>query len=798
MTNSCTVFVLHMSGASSLGVERDDEDGQAAVLHRLRTTTDPVEVSRILNFEMPGVQNRGDAAPLAAALATLSAKPTASLHLVMLSTCRVRDISEAIERALQIAPHAYGRPFDHVETIEFQDITEEVVRRRTDEYLREKVRPKRDRVVLVWGAGSTQIALGALDAVVSYEASWQMIHVDRRAAGLPVTFEPVKGLPVDPVVPLLRRWRYHDLLVKLSRDDVLRLSPEQQRLIEAEAAQWGRAYADPTPARLRATMAAALLRGDASSGFAVRAYITHRYRELLASDELDLLSWAEQPRRRGKKQHRHPTLGTMLKIIREEQDDDRVVAARRSVAGQFLDSTDVDVLNEMGKNASHELIGPTPKHLRVLRQHLLEFESSDHPLSGEYGNTVPGFSRLSLVPSTRVWYFGVLPPPRREDDVPAISQAVTKAVSPSAGSDRPVRDYLGATDGDPLQVGLLVFGTKSSTALLAAALAEEWRRDDLPAVAVTIDDVGDQPIDQRAREFELTLREHIGQSDVAALVLVPSGPKEHVMALLIAAQRVAAEWGVPLYLRQLVDERRDVGNADYHRLPLRFGAGVALSSAALHAFDCGEWDTVARLLGAASESRELAGRAMALSHLIRCDFRHRDTWPKEFDGFSLDDLSLIGDRIDVWASVANLSDDVSTQIRAIIGACAAIEVSITRFRWRGPGSPDEKTRRVIDREKDQVKATVLQLFQVRNKLPVTHGAGLRSDHTVDDLVRTVTEGRFTSVTSLLTAMAERIRERWHPSVVARPRMVELAAGIRDELLRRYEAERRRSTANAST
>src|SRR5690606_37897221 len=141
---------------------------------------------------------------------------------------------------------------------------------------------------------------------------------------------------------------------------------------------------------------------------------------------------------------------------------------------------------------------------------------------------------------------------------PPVSQALARALSSSGESDPSLHHYLGQPGGGPLSVGLVVFGTASATRLPAEQLAERWRRRGLPSFAVTVDDRPARPLKQTATELEAALRSVVDESDVGALVHVTDGWKLLVLPLLYACQRVAAEWGVPLYLRQLVDEHHQV------------------------------------------------------------------------------------------------------------------------------------------------------------------------------------------------------------------------------------------------
>lgn len=763
-------YLIHTPGCADLGVEPRSPD-QECLLYSLATATDPERITALLRLRLPE-QKAGTEAPIAAALDLTSQEETPpNTCLVMVAVGNVRKIAQAIERALALAPSAYGSAFAEIAIVSAEYLTEKEVANAVREFLGKRVRPGLDRVTMTWGSGSTQVAFGALDAIIEHGAPWALIATHPTTAARHAVFDPVTDLPVDPLVPLLRRWRYYDLVARLARGGLIRVTESQHRVIRYEAEQLGRAYLEPTAAGLRTIMAAALMRNDASSGFAVRAYVEARYQELRADRgnvDRDLLEWAASKVHSG-----YPTLGHLIRLICEETTDPDIVASKSSPSGLFLLSGVVKELNKMGRNSAHELRPTDEANLKELRSHLAALDQSEADTA-----EAAGLSPLSLVPGRRVWYVAILPLPSDKGD-PIIQQVVTAASDPhvAASVDSPVRSYLGVPEGQLLPLGILIFGT-SRTAEAARELAADLRSTNRPSTSVVIDDsfVEGSAREHRGDWMRRTLHAHLSD-DAAAVVLIPSGPKEHVLSLLHAAQRVAATRGIPLYLRQLVDKQQSVIGAGMHRMPLRFGADLALLTAALHALDCGELDTAGRLLSAAGTGQRLSAKVMSLSHALRCDRSRLREWPAEVVvGCHEDELTkpMIAERIEVWASLPYLSSDVATQMRAIVGACASIEVSTKRH------------------ERHQLrKETFPELYAVRDCLPITHGGVLPAGG-VASLVRDASNRGFHTAGELLTGMAERARTAFPSRTPAavRKRLCELVADIRVELTQLRDAARR--------
>ncbi|MFV2086989.1 hypothetical protein [Micromonospora sp. LOL_021] len=789
------VYLLHAVGHADLGVPPPDKTGASELLAQLgHLSPEDDRVAEILLLRTPA-QTAGDAAPLAAALAALrtdtaEADPAGgvAVHLVLVSTAHVHPIAAAIAAALGSRPDLYGGPVAAVTIAEAASLDEadiaasvtRVLDDRTDTGTAAGAGP--DRAYVVWGSGATQSALGALDAVIASGLPWSLIRIGPTTAPRHAVYDPTADLPVDPVVPLLRRWRYHDLLRDLADSGQLALTAEQRRIIDDEADQYGQAYTAPTADRVRAAMAAALMRGDGSSGFAVRVYVVYRYQEMREHDgsPVDLLDWAR--RRNGR---RIATLGEMLRTVREEKQDPDVLAAKAAPSGQWLTFPVVEQLNEMGKASAHELAPPQPEMLAALREHLAAYDATRPDASP----APPGLGPVTLVPGDTVCYLTVLGDPPRDGSAFIVEQVAAAAVDRDRRDDLDpaVRTYLGVPAGHPVPVRAIVLGTASRTYPHAEAVAGRLRAAGHTAVAAPVADVGtaaDDPAaftEQTAAEL---LRRHLGE-DVGAIVLIPTGPKEHVLTVLAAAQRAAAVRGVPLFLRQLVTGDWDVLTAGTHRLPLRFGTDQAILTAAGHALDIAELDTAARLLGTLAGGAPLSARALGLSDALRCARARLRSWPAQVQATATatEDLTIrmIAERIDVWAALPGVDTDTATGMRAVVGACASFEHSL---------------------DNEQLKAGVRlkllrPMFEVRNRLTITHGGGPFDARALANLIRQRSQEAQHTVSGLLTAMAGAVRDVLGDRPGDGPRLVDLLDGLRTDVRRLRDAEQARRSRDAA-
>ncbi|MFY1637480.1 hypothetical protein ACN27F_30125 [Solwaraspora sp. WMMB335] len=766
MTRHVT-YLLHAVGNSDLGAPAGRarlSAGQAdagELLARLeqRPDDDP-QTRQILLLRTPE-QTTGQVAPLAAALSALPTDTGATtIHLVLLCTPVVAPIADVIAHALNRQPDLYGVPVTAVTIVRSDNIIEREIACGVTRFLRSRADSTAGRVYTVWGSGSTQVILGALDAVITSGLPWSLIRIGPTVAPRHAVYDPTAGLPVDPVVPLLRRWRYHDLLRALADAGQLSLTAEQRRVVDAEADHFGQAYVVPNADRMRAVMAAALMRGDGSSGFAVRAYIVHRYQELREHDgsTLDLLHWAQQ--RNGR---RIATLGKLIGTIDRERQDSAVLDAKRTASGEWLLSPIVRQLNEMGKDSSHELAPPQPAMLDALRRHLAEHDTApaaDLPAPS-------GLGPLPLVPGDTVCYLAILGWPDRDGGDYAIKQ-IADAVGQNRWRriEKDVQTYLGGPVEVPVK--LIILGTASGTFTHAQRVGEQLRAAGHTVVTASVAAVGldsDHPAAFTEQAAVELLGQHVGP-DTGAIVLIPTGPKEHVLTLLAAGQQTAAERDIPLFLRQLVNRDQNVLDAGTHRLPLRFGTDLAVLTAASHALDVAELDTAARLLGTLATGKQLSDRALRLSDALRHAGEPKG-WPVTTVDAEDPAVRMVAERIEVWATLPGIDKDPATGMRAIIGACACAERSADNHA----------------QTKTKIRNELTSMFDTRNQLPVTHGHGPFDTRALGDLILEHTGGAQHTVSGLLTAMANAARAAFGDRLGSGPRLADVLAELRDDVRR---------------
>lgn len=792
------VFLLHAPGRADIGVRTPPESPnlEEQLLKRL-SSGNPDEVSRLLRLMDTDQTSDGAEAPLAACmkLLTHNEQPVPRVHLGLVSTDVVLPIARAIKKGLETAPDAYGYRFSGVTIVRCPGVIEAETASRVADYLSD-AEPATDRVVVSWGSGATQVALGIMGAVIDTGLPWSLACTSKDGPAQEFCLAKEHPAATDWVIAILRRWRCHDLLAHMVATGELDVTSAQRQVIEEEAKQWGRAYTAPTVSGLRAVMAAALMRNDATSGFAVRAYVERHYHELRQQDNgIDLFRWADPKRK---------TLGKIIGLVRGERHNQDVVHAKGLPSGQWLLSETVDHLNDLGKRSSHEHRPADAADLTKLRAHLEEVGDAPEltvELAEAYRSA--GMSQLSPVPSRRAWYVAVLGEERphldnREVQTPVIQQIVDAAGNPAhaARLDVPVRQYLGVLGHDPMPIGMLVLGTESKTAQAARDLAQQYAGKEgvdgdrvLAESAVIRDATRPSPNDP---VFQEELANHLRQLvDPGALVVVPTGPKWFVLPLLAAAQRVGAERGIPVYLRELVDQRRGVLTAGVHRLPLRFGVDRAILNATRHAIETGELDTAARLASALPLGQAPARQLYALALALRCDLNQRNAWA--FAAAPVSDrertLRMLAERIELWAGVARGATGDATRLRAVLGACASAEASIKEYV--AATTSEEVSAAPHDAQKrarDELHGVLSDLNEVRNKLPFTHGDGLPSGG-ADGLVAKATNARFTTVVDLLDAAVKKAREHYGSRPDHLPSLERLRMAARQKICRLMSADR---------
>jgi hypothetical protein len=754
-------WLLHGVGDADLGVSSDrqntERDRQREQRQRaLHETTDPVVLrDLLLRLRWDGPTTSG-LSPLAAA--TRALPPGDPVRLVLVATENTQSTADALVAALNRVPGTFNRESVlTVAQVEGTDasggLPEDEVAAALAPHLQEA--DESDRVLITWGSGSTQLALGSVEAAIRARLRWLFANVGSPPPAQPyVLLDPGQGLDVDPLVPLLRRWRYHDRLAHLVESGEVSVSDELRQAVLADGEHWREAHRHPTAQNLRWLMTDALMRGDATSYFAVRAYVLAQYQQLREREEppsLDLVAWAA--RKNSKMQ-----LGDMLKLIREERTDREVTCSKNSTSGQWLTSKTVRILNTAGIRASHQLAPPAATLRRSLREHLATLATVPAAQS-------PVPEQAALLPAMAAWYIAVV----GEDATQPGSRDHPMQAVAAKGVDQEVASYLGFTCAEDVDRQYLVLGTPQGSVANAAELA--CRVNELSASEVAV--AGTVPAPTATPPFDTDaahalLRDHFQRvrTDVGALVLVPTGPKPLVLSLMMAGLRLAAEQGVPLFLRQMVGPRA------MHLLPVRFGADYQLLGLARHALDILELDVAVRLLGSCSAGHELAARTDHLRRALRCDDPdHGANWPAELPRtWSRQDRStgLVAQRVEIWADLAETHREPAHGVRAVMGAYAVLERSI---RAAQPQQPREKnpggqawqsfTRQMRGhaRRGDSRAQALCALLQVRNDQPISHGVGAAQNLDVM-ITRELRSPRPVAVAELLRLVADALRPRF--------------------------------------
>lgn len=774
-------WLLHAVGDADLGVV-SNRDNSARDAHRqqrqqaMGELTDPAELAdRLVGLSWDG-PTTGRLSPLAAV--TRALPPSDPVRLVLVATPVTGPIADALVAALSRAPGAFDRELE-VTVVRGRGsgasggLSEDEVTTALAPYLREV--PPDVRVLITWGSGSTQVAFGLVEAAIHARLRWAFANV---GTPLPpdryMLLDPGADLGVDPLLPLVRRWRYHDLLRQLIASKKVTVSDELRRELSDAEQRWRRAHLDPTVEDLRVLMIDALMRGDATSCFAVRAYVLAYYRWLREREDpspCDLVAWAERTLH-------HAQLGRLCQLVRQERRDRDVVDSKNSASGRWLLSETVKVLNEAGIRGSHYLAPPPATLRRSLRVHLVDV-SAVQPARSD---------AAALMAALGAWYVTVVGEGATREGTPR--HPLQEAAETGAESE--VARYLGARDPTDVDRRYLVLGTGRS----AADAAELVRRINAVgagatggAVAGTVPDPATRPLTPDAA-YTL-LREHFEQvrTEIGAVVLVPTGLKSLVLPLLMAGLRLAAEEGIPLFLRQLT------GGA-MHLLPVHFGADAQLLGLARHALDILELDVAVRLLRHCSAGRELADRADRLRRALRCEGPEQAAnWPAELPRDwtrTQRSTGLAAQRVETWADLAARRPEPVHEVRAVMGAQAVLEQSIRNAHPDGKNAKSawdlftRQSRLAARSGKPHAKA-LPTLVWLRNELPISHGNG--AVHQLDALIgRKLGSPRPVTVADLLRLASHALRRQLGERRTGAPRLSAVFDQLRADVSRAQDVE----------
>lgn len=683
------------------GGDRNDRDGP------------PIPLLRAL--AAPGVaQTHGD---------------TPDLDVVVLGTCQKRPMDTLpVARMLVdaigagVASQEEANPVRKATAVAVHGFHEDDVVRALGDHLANA--PRYQEALVTWGSGATMLTMGALTALSQANLRWRLVTT---IPGWSEIVDPLEELDVDPVIGVLVRWRMFAALDRLASHNPPRvqLTEAQHRLIrDAARRQWDGLRAQDAAA-LRAVVADAVVRRDGTAGLAVRRYIPARYRELRATEPptdqptRDLLEYAEEncPRR---------PLGHQFRWLdeRKEKGDAVVLAAAGLPSTHWLfdrGGTDsvVDALQEIGKN-SHTLCFPDPAYARILGKHLSCFDVDG------YGWSNSGLPQPPLSPPDTVlavWLAGSYDKPNSQ----SVGTQIASRAVPGA-----IRDYIDVE----VRTQAAIFGvpdTPDEPGSLDRARQDARLLSDkgLDAWVHSID--FNQP-DLAA--VEGAIEEHI-TSDTAALLLIPTGRKELLLALLHAMRRIGAKHGIPLFVRQNADPSPDDDYTAVYLWPALTGGDLPLLMAAQEALHSLELDVAWRLLSASAIDLKVTDQARRLAAAFACrDPMNTDQWPEPADLVSPPDLhgrtqGMAAQRMALVKEALACAHTEADRIRLLVLAAGALEASIagSNPQRKRRGTEYGDFRKKLCQHVHQHRGTrgaedalvLLLLNEARNQAPITHG-----------------------------------------------------------------------------
>ncbi|ASW55504.1 hypothetical protein CIK06_16965 [Plantactinospora sp. KBS50] len=559
--------------------------------------------------------------------------------------------------------------------------------------------PRYRQALLTWGSGATGIAMGVLTALSRAGLRWQLVPTSK--PGRYPIIDPLDDLDADPVAGVLVRWRLFAALEAAATADppTVRLGDAARDLVGRAAQRHRDGLAVRDCASLRAVVADAVVRRDGTASMAVRRYVTSRYEELLDIDRADHPG-AEDLLRRAERTlcdeegRAYVTLGPMLGWVARMRDEDPAVRASIGLPSHtWLCSPEVQALRKIG-NGSHCLKPPAPGESGTIGAYLRRYDV-DGTGWREAGLPEPAVTPADTV--LAVWPAGTgdRPEGRRDRTGPP--------GEPAAGTDRRHSETVGEQlmaglpgvvtahldEAPNIRIRAVVFGTEGSypnaeldvQAVRSGLARTEGRprggrrrsggriRGEAWAEPVQ-GKVPDLAAVERAIEARIT-------PGTGALLLVPTGGKPIVLALLRAMRRIGARHGIPLFVREMAIPKTAGAYSDVHLWPALTGGDLPLLHAARASLHNLELDVAWRLLaasaigsGVADETRRLADAFASRQPLTDGD--QGTGWGR----------GMIAERLELVDDALGHVTSPEARIRLLVLAADAMEASV-KAGWRG-------------------------------------------------------------------------------------------------------------------
>ncbi|WP_050765039.1 hypothetical protein [Salinispora tropica] len=752
-------LLVHVAGEADLLLDsQDPRSSKVARVEQVRRRRTEIEalldgpegagaVRRMLINETPqaGSASIPGTSPVLGALDTLATRP--DLTVVILGTSQSQPgpldtlpIAQTLANVLNgIGSADRSYPVRQATVLSVAGLAEAFVIDALTEYLGKM--PQYEQALVTWGSGATMLTLGALTALSRAGLPWQLVLTSDPTAYQVV--DPLEQLDIDPVAGVFIRWRMFATLDDLDRTGqlVVQLSDAQRDLVRQAAKRRRDGLEAADCASVRAVLADAVVRRDGTASLAVRRYITSRYEDLLRNDQ-NLYPEAKDLLHKYEKPGGGPPLGGKLSRIREAVGCDPVVDEAVGLSSyKWLFSDEVATLQRIGIG-SHNLCPPSPNDARLIGDYLSRYIEETSWRLAELPEPPVTPADTTLV----VWPAGTASHP----GVRSVGEQVAD------GLPTTITDFLGV---EQARVHAVIFGVddgegsrecaEQDAALIRGFPDKDANTGDGEAWVELIDPNPDPAAIEQAIERRLT-------RETGALLLVPTGKKPIVLALLGAMRRVGARNGLPLFVRQNATPKSGNVYAAVHLWPALTEGDRPLLNAAKGALRALELDVAWRLLAASAIDPAVTNQARQLADTFAS--RRSPTGVLEKSGVDQETWTtkLITQRLEVVEAALAHAAAPADRIRLLVLAADAVEASIaavqTQKRRRPIAGRDDVTRRRqngnFGKFKNQLRDEVeragepevgsaqilLLLNQARNRAPITHGTTNDPDAVVREAV----------------------------------------------------------------
>lgn len=704
-------------------------------------------VRRMLTNEAPqaGSASIPGTSPVLGALDTLATTPDLTVLIIgtsqrppgPLDTLPIARTLAEVLTGIHRADESY--PVQAVTVLPVAGLAETLVVDALTEYLGEA--PQYEQALVTWGSGATTLTLGALTALSRAGLPWQLVLTSDQK-DYPVV-DPLEQLDIDPVAGVFIRWRMFAALDQLDRTGQLAvpLRDAQRDLVRQAAKRCRDGFGAQDCASVRAVLADAVVRRDGTASLAVRRYITSRYEELLCEDQKHHPE-AEDLLLKYERSGGGRSIGRKLGKIQKSAREGKIRRPLTEISSyRWLFSDQVAALQSIGKG-SHTLREPAPEQAKLIGEYLSRYaeESGWRPLDLPEPPVTPADTTLV------VWPAGTALRP----EVRSVGEQVADGL-PTA-----ITDFLGV---EQARVRAVIFGVDDGAgsreradqdvALIHGLPGKSARSGNGEAWVELTGPIPDPAAIEEAIKRRLT-------RETGALLLVPTGRKPIVLALLRAMRRIGARHGLPLFVRQnAIPESGNVYDA-VHLWPALIGGDRPLLNAAKGALRALELDVAWRLLAASGIGPTVTNLARQLADT----FASRRLPAGSFGRPGIDEGSwttnLITQRLEMVEAALAYATDPADHIRLLVLAADAMEASIAAIPtqqgpqsitdqnkvtgWRGNGDfrkfKDmlcDEARRVGESEVGPAQILLL-LNKARDRAPITHGADRNPDAVVREAV----------------------------------------------------------------